>query len=75
MAATGVRIAIDDFGSGFSNLSYLKSIPADIMKIDRSFITDLTQNADDAATEAARAAEDQGRALRETINAHCILPC
>lgn len=40
----GVKVAIDDFGSGFCNLSYLKSIPADIMKIDRSFIRSLEED-------------------------------
>lgn len=47
MRRLGVRVAIDDFGAGFSNLSYLKNIPADTMKIDRSFISRLlTDQAD-----------------------------
>jgi EAL domain-containing protein (putative c-di-GMP-specific phosphodiesterase class I) len=37
----GVAIAIDDFGTGFAGLSYLRKLPADIIKIDRSFVTDL----------------------------------
>jgi diguanylate cyclase (GGDEF)-like protein len=49
LKALGVRLAIDDFGTGYCNLSYLQRFPIDILKIDKSFITRLTNNDGDAA--------------------------
>jgi c-di-GMP phosphodiesterase Gmr len=49
LKALDTNLAMDDFGTGYSNLAYLQKLPIDVLKIDRSFITDLTANKDSRA--------------------------
>lgn len=49
LRATGVKVWLDDFGTGFSGLSHLRRVPVDGVKIDRSFVTDLLRDPDDLA--------------------------
>jgi diguanylate cyclase (GGDEF)-like protein len=66
----GVRIAVDDFGSGYASLSHLKQLPVDVLKIDQSFVQNLGRNDDDDAI--VRSTIDLAHSLRIVVVAEGV---
>lgn len=70
LKSLGVRLAIDDFGIGYSSLATIKQFPFDILKVDRSFIRNLPQNAEDKAI--TQAIITMGKTLSLTVVAEGV---
>jgi diguanylate cyclase (GGDEF)-like protein/PAS domain S-box-containing protein len=70
LGAMGIRIAVDDFGTGYSNLSYLKRFPINTLKLDKSFVHDIPDNANVATI--VRSVIHMGQSLHLTVVAEGI---
>jgi len=66
----GVRIAVDDFGSGYASLSHLKQLPVDVLKIDKSFVENVGNGGDDDAI--VRSTIDLAHSLGITVVAEGV---
>jgi len=70
LKSMGIRLAVDDFGTGYSSLSYLRKFPIDVLKIDQSFVQQITADTDDSSIVTAIIS--MGKSLKHLVVAEGI---